>query len=229
MREIADEFFPQFKRVGREYHGPCFRCGGEDRFIVWLAQGNQGLFRVWCRQCSYTNDALGFVMDSEGLGWRDAHDRLGISMPDADLTPEDMARRALENQIALRRSRAPAEITEASRVEALVDLYHDATNDDLVRYLVEGWNRNDRAQYRSALTHIAGRLRFALSFFAHERQRRPKAVETLLLSISGYGSAREIYDALGMDQATLDQIDRIGFFEMGADRGPKDETESPAG
>jgi hypothetical protein len=29
------EMLPQLTRAGKEHHGPCWQCGGEDRFIVF--------------------------------------------------------------------------------------------------------------------------------------------------------------------------------------------------
>jgi len=36
---------------GREYHGPCPGCGGEDRLVVWTE-------RAWCRQCHLSWDIV---------------------------------------------------------------------------------------------------------------------------------------------------------------------------
>jgi len=36
---------------GREHHGPCPACGGEDRFVVWTE-------RAWCRQCNLSWDVV---------------------------------------------------------------------------------------------------------------------------------------------------------------------------
>ncbi len=36
---------------GREYHGPCPACGGEDRFVVWPET-------AWCRQCHLSWDIV---------------------------------------------------------------------------------------------------------------------------------------------------------------------------
>jgi len=36
---------------GREYHGPCPACAGEDRFVVWAQ-------RAWCRQCRLSWDIV---------------------------------------------------------------------------------------------------------------------------------------------------------------------------
>gem|GEM_PF-3005211 len=63
-----------FKRAGREYHGPCFSCGGVDRFAV-MAGGD----RPWwiCRRCGKHGDAARYLMETEGLRYPDALARLG--------------------------------------------------------------------------------------------------------------------------------------------------------
>ena len=43
----------------RESHTSCPRCGGVDRFVVWPAPNSRG----WCRQCHYSIDVIGFLMD----------------------------------------------------------------------------------------------------------------------------------------------------------------------
>lgn len=62
---------------GGEYHGPCPApgCGGEDRFHLWPQQGESGTF--WCRQCGIGGDAIQFLRDIEGMGYREACAALG--------------------------------------------------------------------------------------------------------------------------------------------------------
>jgi hypothetical protein len=56
----------------RESHGPCWRCGGTDRFVVFHATG-----RGWCRQCGWTGDAIQLLRDRDGLTFRAACEALG--------------------------------------------------------------------------------------------------------------------------------------------------------
>lgn len=49
MNIAADYFGVQLGRhTNAKAHGPCPRCGGNDRFIVWLFEGNG-----WCSHCHY--------------------------------------------------------------------------------------------------------------------------------------------------------------------------------
>ncbi len=61
---------------GGEYHSPCPGCGGKDRFHVWPKE-NSGEGSYWCRQCGNAGDAIQFLRDFEGLGYREACQRLG--------------------------------------------------------------------------------------------------------------------------------------------------------
>ncbi len=69
---------------GGEYHSPCPGCAGEDRFISWPDDGEKGgAYR--CRRCGKWGDAIQFLIDFEGLAFRDAKKRLG--MPDDNWQP----------------------------------------------------------------------------------------------------------------------------------------------
>lgn len=62
---------------GGEFAGPCPFCGGHDRFRVQPERG-----RWWCRQCSpddHWHDAIEYVQRRDGLGFRDACERLGAT------------------------------------------------------------------------------------------------------------------------------------------------------
>ncbi len=66
---------------GGEYHSPCPGCGGKDRFHVWPEQNN-GEGSYWCRQCGKAGDAIQFLMDFEGLSFKEACERLGKKVSD---------------------------------------------------------------------------------------------------------------------------------------------------
>lgn len=63
---------------GGEYHGACPVCGGDDRFVV------QPAGKGWmCRQCQTAwRDAAGYVMWKDGLGFKQAVERLGLKLDD---------------------------------------------------------------------------------------------------------------------------------------------------
>lgn len=64
-----------FKRFGPdEYHGPCFKCGGNHRFIVF------GNGTAWCRQCQWKGDAIQLLRDRDGLSYKDAAAQVGRDM-----------------------------------------------------------------------------------------------------------------------------------------------------
>lgn len=68
---------------GGEYHSPCPGCGGEDRFHVWPEQ-NAGQGSYWCRGCGKGGDAIQFLIDFQGLSFKEACSRLNLKMPDRD-------------------------------------------------------------------------------------------------------------------------------------------------
>lgn len=72
---------PQLKTAG-EYAGPCPECGGRDRFMLFVNQGKDGLGRYWCRGCGRGGDAVQFLRDFLGMGFREACHELGRELPE---------------------------------------------------------------------------------------------------------------------------------------------------
>lgn len=73
---------------GGEWQGPCPSCGGNDRFHVWPNQ-NEGKGGYWCRGCEKAGDNIQFLIDFEGMNFKEACAYLNITMADrpADFTP----------------------------------------------------------------------------------------------------------------------------------------------
>ena len=67
---------------GGEYHGPCPLCKGTDRFHVWPGQGEHGTW--WCRGCGKGGDAIQYLIEVEGMHFKDACKRLGVEKNDHD-------------------------------------------------------------------------------------------------------------------------------------------------
>lgn len=59
--------------TAHELSGPCPECGGDDRFRVWPEQG-----RWWCRRCEKGGDAIQYLREFHGMGYREACAELGI-------------------------------------------------------------------------------------------------------------------------------------------------------
>ena len=74
-----DGFGPR-KATADEYCGPCPACGGEDRFRIWPTQGKDGLGRYWCRGCERSGDAIQYLREFRGMGFKEAADLLGITL-----------------------------------------------------------------------------------------------------------------------------------------------------
>lgn len=63
---------------GGEFAGPCPFCGGRDRFRVW-PEHPIGRGRFWCRGCGTQGDAIDYLRQRDGIGFRDACARLRVS------------------------------------------------------------------------------------------------------------------------------------------------------
>ncbi|MBI4331653.1 MAG: hypothetical protein HY673_10275 [Chloroflexi bacterium] len=61
------------RETAHELSGPCPECGGRDRFRVWPEKG-----RWWCRGCKKNGDAIQYLREFHGMGYREACQELGI-------------------------------------------------------------------------------------------------------------------------------------------------------
>ena len=84
---LAADGYPLTRR-GREWCGPCFACGGEDRLVVFPAPDGRHPFpRAWCRRCGRFWDAVTVLRNLRGgrLGYYDAvaelAGELGLALP----------------------------------------------------------------------------------------------------------------------------------------------------
>ena len=92
---------------GPEFCGPCPDCGGEDRFLVWPEQnGGRGSFA--CRQCEKKGDVIQFLMEFEGMSFRDAAKEAGMELDAAARRSLPTAPRRREEQRTLTASDAAA-------------------------------------------------------------------------------------------------------------------------
>jgi hypothetical protein len=86
LLDIASKNGITFKRVGNlnggEYHGPCPKCGGNDRFHVWPEQGEHGTF--WCRGCQLAGDAIEYLIKIEGMTFPGACKEIGKELPEQE-------------------------------------------------------------------------------------------------------------------------------------------------
>jgi len=99
---------------GGEWQGPCPACGGENRFHVWPLQ-NDGDGAYWCRQCGLHGDAIQFLRDFEGLGFREACARLGVQRAERDraTAPPSQARPPSRPEFVPAEPEAPPEAWQA--------------------------------------------------------------------------------------------------------------------
>ena len=90
--EYLENIGVSLKRCGNnEYMGACPFCGGDDRFRVWIDEGQENLGRWACRkgegkhpgftaskEFAYTGDLAGLVMELENVSYQEAKKILGL-------------------------------------------------------------------------------------------------------------------------------------------------------
>lgn len=69
---------------GGEWQGPCPGCGGTDRFHVNpnTAQEKEFPGSYWCRGCGKKGDTIQFLIDFEGMSFKEACQKLGKPLDD---------------------------------------------------------------------------------------------------------------------------------------------------
>lgn len=91
---------------GGEWAGPCPFCGTAghdpksgpvDRFRVW-PEHPDGRGRWWCRRCNKNGDAIAYVQERQGLGFRDAIEALGLEVEQQSSSGSPPRQRAQEAQ-----------------------------------------------------------------------------------------------------------------------------------
>lgn len=68
---------------GAEFCGPCPGCGGKDRFLLWPEQ-NEGRGSYACRQCGKAGDVIQFLMDFDGMDFKEAAARAGMKLEESE-------------------------------------------------------------------------------------------------------------------------------------------------
>lgn len=69
----------------REYHAPCPVCGGKDRLVIQPYKLETG--RIWCRQCKFSADGIGYLMKVHGMTFSEAAKRVGKVVHSLDRHP----------------------------------------------------------------------------------------------------------------------------------------------
>lgn len=79
LDEIVSRVKPVSGGSGGEYAGPCPWCGGKDRFRVWPEHPASEGGRFYCRGCGRQGDLIAYVMERDGVGYREACAKLDRS------------------------------------------------------------------------------------------------------------------------------------------------------
>lgn len=181
-----------FKNKGpREWAGPCPRCGGRDRFLVWPERPRGGAYL--CRGCGARGDGIEFLREFMGLSYLEACSALGLTpkerLPFSPARGTSLrhsgTRPALSRRVAAPqptpslappelpparwREAAAAFLTDCQRgletsVEAVLALTGRYLTPDTARACGLGWNSADRYERREAwgLSSVEGRKKLLL-------------------------------------------------------------------
>lgn len=149
---------------GEEYYGGCPGCGssGErsDRFRLWPRGGKDGRGAYWCRQCGKKGDAVQFLIDFDGISFKDAAERVGLQLDPKDRPASAPEKPAWQPQPG----RTPAELWQEKAAafagaahenlinnpEQLAYLAGRGIDAGLVRRFQLGWNPEILFRPRSA-------------------------------------------------------------------------------
>jgi phage/plasmid primase-like uncharacterized protein len=109
------EILPDLQQTRRrEKHGPCWRCGGEDRFIEF--ENGRG----WCRQCGWKGDAIQLLRDRDKLSFSEAKHVLGL---DHSPVSRQIRARAKAHSFALATAKTAFFDWRRQRLIELTELY----------------------------------------------------------------------------------------------------------
>ena len=122
---------------GGEWQGPCPWCGGTDRFHVWPEQNRTDKKgremacpgKYWCRpglgHCGRSGDAIQFLIDHEGLTFKEAAARLGQKFDRVEIQRYPRKPSADESGRAWDPAEraAPVEIWRAAAMKFALDCY----------------------------------------------------------------------------------------------------------
>ena len=146
---------------GGEYCGPCPRCGGRDRLVLWPTHPSGAVGgRFLCRGCGAQGDAIEFLRVFRGLGYREACEELRVeprrnephirnSTAREEWTPEP------ERLPSAGWSKRAAAFVAECRKNIMSGEGHDyllsrGLNNKTARTYWIGWNPSDRFEPREA-------------------------------------------------------------------------------
>lgn len=198
IEQTIRDLFSDHKKVGAsEWAGPCPDCGGQDRHRVFEGQGNQGIFRTYCRQCNRSEDALQMAMEIRMLSFAHAHEYLGLPVPefakaeagyeianDRPLTREE--RRRIEWQVAIN-----AQVSDTCHRLAMT---------------MRAKGPGDDMYFQAGLTLMTERMAGCLAFLGKLYLEKPALYTKIARELEADGFPWWSFDVLGIDKEALDQV-----------------------
>lgn len=137
---------------GGEYHGPCPKCGGKDRFVVQPIGGGDGRGQWMCRSCHPGwGDAIVLIEWLDGVDFWEACRRLDFQLPSVTLPPDLKPPEPVNPPSDAWQARAMTVLDDAvdslysaDGTRALAWLQARGFNDDTLGYGTLGYNPADR-------------------------------------------------------------------------------------
>lgn len=174
---------------GKEYAGPCPKCGGTDRFHVW--PGGKGGGNFWCRMCNFKGDLVQLLVDCCGMSFKDAFAAAGREPLDNYRVGGSKFRTGIKAPAGPPPFEPthyePPNETWQGRAQALADLAHAnlVGNDKALAFLLK------RGIDEKAVNH------FRLGYFSGENNRsamfRPRSVWGLPEELRGDGRKKMLW------------------------------------
>jgi len=105
MGEHLLDHVPEFPPTSRQKRvsGPCPWCGGDDRFVVFVEQGDEGTGSYYCfdnpgRGCGRGGDAIDFLETYHEMDWAEACEALGLEEKLEEYNGKTKENQRIENE-----------------------------------------------------------------------------------------------------------------------------------
>lgn len=76
MNNLLDAIDDYTSSGSDTYQTDCPECRASDQLVIWPKSDDTG--RVWCRDCNWGEDGIGYVRQVEGMGYREACNFFGV-------------------------------------------------------------------------------------------------------------------------------------------------------
>jgi|GEM_PF-482034 len=120
---------------GEELCGPCPKCGGKDRFVVYTEQ-NDGLGSWYCRGCEHGGDGIELLIWCDGLSYPEAARRTGAQLkkqPPPHARPSEPKRRASADSLPIEAKETSEPTADTAAWRAKASEFAERCHEELLR------------------------------------------------------------------------------------------------